>query len=76
VCPPVSFSHRPGKLDEVAAVFFSRLASARDTVAAALAVPPSSLELSMGMSGLLQCPRRQLHLWRAGVPTESHGAGG
>lgn len=40
-----------GKLDESASVFFERLVAEREGVAAALALPPSSLELSMGMSG-------------------------
>jgi pyridoxal phosphate enzyme (YggS family) len=40
-----------GKLGEVASAFFERLAHEREAVAAALGVPPVSLELSMGMSG-------------------------
>jgi len=39
-----------GKLGSPAAVYFERLAEARDRVAAALSVSASSLELSMGMS--------------------------
>ena len=40
-----------GKLGEVASVYFERLASEREAVAASLGVEPSNLELSMGMSG-------------------------
>lgn len=52
-CPALELSGLMtiGKLGEVASSFFERLVAVRAAVASSLSLDPSSLELSMGMSG-------------------------